>query len=250
MLPPSAAHSRDLERYLLDGERVITAVRAHWAIVSKPVAIGVLGTLLALWLDVALPNSSGRMDDIVWIAWIVLACWVAWRVFEWRHNWFVATDKRFLMFHGFVTRKVSMMPLRKVTDMTYQRSITGRLLRYGTFVLESAGQDQALSEIDYVPDPDANYRAICAEIFQIKGVDEDEELVVVPEHDDPGPPAPRRRRGDWRVSEQERWAREHEPPPEEGPRGREQSLYRSPDLVEEDRGADTGEIPVHRPRED
>ena len=64
-----------------------------------------------------------------------------------------------------------MMPLAKVTDMSYNRSPLGRLLGYGTFVMESAGQDQALHRVEWVPDPDQTYRAICAEIF---GVDDEE----------------------------------------------------------------------------
>ena len=89
---------------------------------------------------------------------------------EWRHDWFVATDKRLLLFYGFITRKVSMMPLIKVTDMSYERSVPGRLLGYGRFVMESAGQDQALHEVNWVPEPDHNYRVICAEIFGVSSV--------------------------------------------------------------------------------
>ena len=58
-----------------------------------------------------------------------------------------------------------MMPLLKVTDMTYDRSLLGRVVGYGKFMLESAGQDQALSTIDHVPDADTHYRAICTQLF-------------------------------------------------------------------------------------
>jgi hypothetical protein len=58
-----------------------------------------------------------------------------------------------------------MMPLVKVTDMRFSRSIVGRLLGYGEFRLESAGQDQALGRIPWVADPDATYRELCAIIF-------------------------------------------------------------------------------------
>ncbi|HEX5859843.1 MAG TPA: PH domain-containing protein, partial [Microbacterium sp.] len=64
-----------------------------------------------------------------------------------------------------IRRKVAMMPLLKVTDMTYDRSLLGRIVGYGTFVLESAGQGQALSVITHVPDADTHYRAICTQLF-------------------------------------------------------------------------------------
>ena len=42
---------------------------------------------------------------------------------------------------------VAMMPLAKVTDLRLSESILGRMLRYGEFIVESAGQEQALSRV-------------------------------------------------------------------------------------------------------
>jgi hypothetical protein len=70
-----------------------------------------------------------------------------------------------MLVSGIIARKVAMMPLAKLTDMSYKRSTIGVLLGYGTFVLESAGQDQALSRIDYVPRPDELFREISELLF-------------------------------------------------------------------------------------
>ena len=53
-----------------------------------------------------------------------------------------------------------MMPLSKVTDLTFERSIGGRMLGYGTLIVESAGQIQALNRIDYMPRPEEVYEAL------------------------------------------------------------------------------------------
>jgi hypothetical protein len=58
-----------------------------------------------------------------------------------------------------------MMPLIKVTDMSYSRPPAGRLLGYGEIVIESAGQDQALRRIRHLPDPDVLYLEICELLF-------------------------------------------------------------------------------------
>jgi hypothetical protein len=58
-----------------------------------------------------------------------------------------------------------MMPLTKVTDMSFRRSFGGRMLGYGEFVVESAGQDQALRNIDHIPYPEQLYLLICGMIF-------------------------------------------------------------------------------------
>ena len=82
----------------------------------------------------------------------VLLAPVAWAV-----DYFVVTSHRFIETSGLFNRKVAMMPLAKVTDMTFQRSVLGRMLGYGTFILESAGQDQALSTVDHIPYPEQLY---------------------------------------------------------------------------------------------
>ena len=158
---------RELERYLVDGETVIVNVRFHWFHLSREILLVVAATLFAFWVDVKVPTGSGGkyVHDLSLILFWAAVLWLAWTVLNWRHEWFVATDKRFLLFYGFVRRKVAMMPLLKVTDMTYDRSLLGRVLGYGSFVLESAGQDQALSNIDHVPDADTHYRAICTQLF-------------------------------------------------------------------------------------
>ena len=58
-----------------------------------------------------------------------------------------------------------MMPLNKVTDMSFQRTFFGRLFGYGEFIIESAGQDQALRNIPYIPYPEQRYLAVCDLLF-------------------------------------------------------------------------------------
>jgi len=63
---------------------------------------------------------------------------------------------------------VDMMPLTKVTDMSFNRSARGQLLGFGEFVVESAGQDQALRHIEYLPYPEQLYLEVCGLIFKDK----------------------------------------------------------------------------------
>jgi hypothetical protein len=70
---------------------------------------------------------------------------------------------------GLITRRVGMMPLPRVTDMAYTQSPLGRILNYGTFVLESAGQDQALREIKPLPRPGDLYLLFCQEMYEPAG---------------------------------------------------------------------------------
>jgi uncharacterized membrane protein YdbT with pleckstrin-like domain len=91
--------------------------------------------------------------------------WLLWKIGEWAVEYFVVTSQRMILTSGLVTRKVAMMPLVKVTDMSFQRSFLGRLLGYGEFILESAGQDQALRTVDHIPYPEQLYLEVCGLIF-------------------------------------------------------------------------------------
>ncbi|WP_353952343.1 PH domain-containing protein [Knoellia sp. S7-12] len=158
---------RELERYLVPGERVVTVVRHHWFSQLRPIGVFVGLLFLATFVEAEAPQtrSGAMLANFFWYAALAGAAFLLWRYLNWRHDWFVATDKRFLLFYGFIRRKVAMMPLTKVTDMTFDRSIMGRIIGYGTFLLESAGQDQALSHIAYVPNAERHYRAICTVLF-------------------------------------------------------------------------------------
>jgi hypothetical protein len=72
---------------------------------------------------------------------------------------------------GIFTRNVAMMPLGRVTDMKYVQSLTGRMLGYGHFELESAGQDQALRNIRNLPNPNELYLRIVEEMYEPEAVE-------------------------------------------------------------------------------
>ncbi|MFD6167101.1 PH domain-containing protein [Oerskovia sp. NPDC060287] len=162
---PPRLSARHLRRYIIPGERVVLATRAHWGKLAEPVATTFAAFLVVAWLVSASGPTVGDGALMLWWVWLAVALRLLWKVLDWRNEWFVATDKRMLLMFGLVTHKVAMMPLGKVTDMSYSRSIVGRVLGYGQFILESAGQDQAMSRINWVAKPDATYRKLCDTIF-------------------------------------------------------------------------------------
>jgi hypothetical protein len=159
------AGHRTLRKYVLPGERVVLTRRSHWAKLLEPTLTTLAGFVVVAWLVDVAGAAVGDPSMWLWWLWFAVLARLGWRILDWRNEWLVATDKRMLMLYGLITHKVSMMPLVKVTDMRYSRSIPGRLLGYGEFTLESAGQDQALGRIAWVADPDATYRELCAIIF-------------------------------------------------------------------------------------
>jgi membrane protein YdbS with pleckstrin-like domain len=170
-LIPNETVPASVYKHLLPHEKQVITVRFHPAILIRPVAEVLGGLALAGLLSTTIPNINGIVLLVIWVAWLVLVGRLLYKVYCWLEDYFVVTSQRLLLTTGIITRTVNMMPLGKVTDMSFKRSAMGRLLGYGQFVVESAGQDQALHDIDHLPYPEQLYLEVCGLIF--KGGDDD-----------------------------------------------------------------------------
>ena len=103
---------------------------------------------------------------ILVLVWIGVIAWVLWDVGEWYYDRFILTNKRVMLIEGIVARRVAMMPLIKVTDMKYTQSALGRVLGYGEFEIESAGQEQALRKVANLPNPTDLYLQVVEEMYE------------------------------------------------------------------------------------
>lgn len=154
----------DLDKYLIPTETPVVITRRHWASLLKTGSLSALALLVGLLLL----SYAGQDQAATIFALLVMAAalgWFGWAWGFWYTEDFVITDRRVLLIDGILTRRVAIMPLSKVTDLTYERSVAGRLLGYGVFVVESAGQHQAFNRIDFLPMPDKLYHDVSTLLF-------------------------------------------------------------------------------------
>jgi hypothetical protein len=156
--------ARNHTRYLAVDERPLMQVRRHpWVLARSFLeALGAMIGATLIGFVLSPEDGSDLIDTLVGLVAVFFALRFVYHLWEWWDHRVLVTNQRVVEISGVVTRRVASMPLTKVTDMTYQRSILGRLLGYGDLVLESAGQKQALELIDHIPDPDHFYRAVTA----------------------------------------------------------------------------------------
>ncbi|HXZ71643.1 MAG TPA: PH domain-containing protein [Streptosporangiaceae bacterium] len=166
---------REVDKYLLlhEREHQVITVRMHPAVLLSPVAIALAGLIAAVVLNGTLLRDLPFIMMLVWVGWIILFLRALWLAATWSVEYFVVTSQRMILTSGLLTRKVAMMPLNKVTDMSFQRSLGGRLFGYGEFILESAGQDQALRNIPFIPYPEQLYLEVCDLLFPSKDEGDD-----------------------------------------------------------------------------
>jgi membrane protein YdbS with pleckstrin-like domain len=159
-------------RYLFPTERYRGEWKRHWIHLATPLLIGIAATFVLGYLSgfLARRDASG-VTTVVILIWLAIMGYVAWSIADWYFDRFILTNKRVMVVNGIVTRKVAMMPLLRVTDMKYEQSPLGRALSYGTFVLESAGQEQALRTVNHLPNPNELYLRVVEEMYEPQAVE-------------------------------------------------------------------------------
>jgi membrane protein YdbS with pleckstrin-like domain len=155
---------KDAAKYLLPDEPPVVATRRHPAVLFRPFSRGV-PVLLFGWVilvvsdDVQLAVLGGALVVVGSLVYLGL------HVAEWWVRHFLVTRRRVLLTSGVIIRTVAVMPLRRITDLTWKETFWGQILGYGTFRFESAGQAQGLDVITFVPHADALYRRLSELMF-------------------------------------------------------------------------------------
>jgi hypothetical protein len=188
------------KKYLAFNEEIIISARLNWvygamplfrvAIVAVLVALAMSGSLGILIVPLAIlavqwlrqSGFAGRLGFVT-VAAIVAAVWVTLQyaltdparsifiaglivipilqgAFDYFFTRLYLTDKRIILRTGVLTERRSTLPLRALTDMRYDQTMFGRIFDYGHFAVESAGQDQALSQLRFVDAPRRFYRIV------------------------------------------------------------------------------------------
>lgn len=172
VLPLEDEPSSLVARYLFPTERYRGEWKRHYIHLTVPLSAGAGATIVCGYVSGFLAKQgAGGLTTVAIAAWAAVMIWVSWKIGDWFFDRFILTNKRVMVVNGIVTRRVAMMPLLRVTDMKYEQSPLGRMLNYGTFVLESAGQEQALREVKHLPNPNELYLRVVEEMYEPQAVE-------------------------------------------------------------------------------
>ena len=168
LVPTTDTVPASVNKFLLPHERQVITVHQHPAVLIMPILYVLVGLGVAGFLSNSVTHGNNTAILVIWLLWVLVVLWLGYKILDWAKTYFVVTSQRLVLSTGVFTHNVNMMPLTKVTDMSFQRTATGRLLGYGEFIVESAGQDQALSNVRFLPYPEQLYLEVCGLIFKDK----------------------------------------------------------------------------------
>jgi membrane protein YdbS with pleckstrin-like domain len=143
-----------IKDYLGDGEEEIyndhPSFRAF--VVEHIILVVLLFVAAGLFVGVVLNGSTTAILLTFLLLAIVLLVLVLIRLSE-RYTSYVITNVRIMRVAGILTRRVHSIPWMRVTDLTYEQSPLGRILKYATLHIESANEDSGLRDLAGVSNP-------------------------------------------------------------------------------------------------
>jgi len=154
-------------KLLADDESIVYELKPHWRALVVPVIV-LLVTLGVGIFAIASWDNSGLRWTVLVVMLLVLVIWVVRPFLYWLTTQYVITDHRIIVRTGLISRSGRDMPLSRVNDVSFKKSVIERFLNCGTLMIESAGTQGQLI-ISSVPDVEDIQR----EIYRLH--DEDDE---------------------------------------------------------------------------
>jgi hypothetical protein len=145
---------------LTPGEQLIYRSRRHKVVLTN--SLGVLAITLVLGVVVGSQRyrwPAGHLTEIGLGISLLGVAFFSWRAGNWALTTYVITNERILLIEDLIGRRITALPLRLVIDMTYRRTIWGRLLGYCNLELNLSGH-QGLRSMTRVPNADRVYALI------------------------------------------------------------------------------------------
>jgi uncharacterized membrane protein YdbT with pleckstrin-like domain len=142
-------------RLLNDGESVVVSTRTHAKALLGPALVLIVLAALAGFAAGFTPGA-GRAEPLLQVVIGVVAAFFAFRwvlrpFLSWLTTTYTVTDRRLITRTGILTRRGHDIPLSRISDVSYERGLTDRLLGCGTLVVSVASEQQVeLHDIPHV----------------------------------------------------------------------------------------------------
>ncbi len=163
-------------RGLVEGERVVVSVHAHGKALVVPAVLLVLTCASSGFLFAVAPGGDGgrylRLGVLV-VAAAVIVVFTLLPFAAWLSSTYTVTTARLIAASGVLNRSGQEIWLQRVNDVSYQRSVTDRLLGCGTLVVRDASEQGGLRLLD-VPRVQELHRTITDLVLRTRpGVPDD-----------------------------------------------------------------------------
>ena len=124
-------------------ERSVLILHPHWKVLLGPVIFAVLVVVAALVVLTAIPGGSEADTErlvTAAVAVVLLLFWVVRPVLRWKTTTYELTTARLRLREGILTRSGRDIPLARISDVSFTRSLLDRVFGACRLVVESPGE--------------------------------------------------------------------------------------------------------------
>jgi membrane protein YdbS with pleckstrin-like domain len=143
-----------IDQYLGHGERMIHNDHPSLGafIVQNTLLLGALFFVAVVVLGVTF-NGSAVTAGVAFLIFGLVLLWLVLKRLRERYTSYVVTNVRIMRISGVFARRAHSIPWVRVTDLTYEQTLVGRMLGYATLHIESANEEGGLRDLEGVSDP-------------------------------------------------------------------------------------------------
>ncbi len=145
------------QKLLSDGETVEFELRPHFRALIVPIIVLLAIVFMSTWLFFWTDNTVVRWIVVI-VAVALFVPFVLVAFLRWYSTQYVFTNRRVITRQGILTRQGRDMPLSKINNVSFEVSVMGRILNYGTLRIESANESDLV--IEDVPDVEKVQREV------------------------------------------------------------------------------------------
>ena len=153
-------------RLLNEGERIVLSTRTHVKALLLPAVVLIVVAGLAGYLS-SLPDGDNA-GTWRWVIWVIVALILVWFVvkpfLDWLLTTYTFTNRRLITRTGILTRRGHDIPMNRISDISYEKSLVDRMFGCGTLIVSDASE-QGLVPLKDIPRVEAAQLRISDELF-------------------------------------------------------------------------------------
>ena len=154
--------------FLAPGEEVLRSGRRHLSVLARPAfgTVAGLGLLGAIGWFTGPRSTADIVDQVCGGLALLLLVRLAATLRRWSSERLLVTDRRIVSLGGFLARRVSSWPYVRIHDLGLRRTVIGRLLGYGSIVIEPTTSGSVPVMLERVVDPNGFYRDVMEALME------------------------------------------------------------------------------------
>jgi len=138
-------------KHLARGEQIDLELRTHIKEIFFPLVIGVVTIVIALAGSIWFSEKGwpSWLTLVLWIlALVVLCVLVLVPILRWLTTTYVITNRRLITRRGIVNKSGRDIPLYRINDVSYEKTLLDRVFGCGTLVISDASEQAGVRLLD------------------------------------------------------------------------------------------------------